>query len=55
MRSYTMKLPSPLRLLAAVSLAGASLFAQAADVTIAYQTTTRSSHPRVTPIALRKL
>ena len=31
--------PSPLRLLAALSLAGASLFAQAADVTIAYQTT----------------
>lgn len=34
-----MKLLTPLRLLAALSLAGASLFAQAADVTIAYQTT----------------
>lgn len=34
-----MKLHVPLRLLAALSLAGASLFAQAADVTIAYQTT----------------
>jgi len=34
-----LKLHSPLRLLAALSLAGASLFAQAADVTIAYQTT----------------
>ena len=36
-----MKLHSPLRLLAALSLAGASFFAQAAstDVTVAYQTT----------------
>ncbi len=34
-----MKLLTPLRLLAALSLAGASLFAQAADVTVAYQTT----------------
>ncbi|WP_323166369.1 glycine betaine ABC transporter substrate-binding protein, partial [Pseudomonas bubulae] len=34
-----MKLLTPLRLLAALSLAGASLVAQAADVTIAYQTT----------------
>lgn len=34
-----MKLLTPLRFLAALSLAGASLFAQAADVTIAYQTT----------------
>ncbi|AZC47903.1 MULTISPECIES: taurine ABC transporter substrate-binding protein [Pseudomonas] len=34
-----MKLHFPLRLLAAVSLATASFFAQAADVTVAYQTT----------------
>ena len=34
-----MKLTSPLRLLAAVSLATASFFAQAADFTVAYQTT----------------
>ena len=34
-----MKLNSPLRLLAAASLAAASFFAQAADVTVAYQTT----------------
>jgi len=34
-----MKLHLPLRLLAAVSLATASFFAQAADVTVAYQTT----------------
>ncbi|MGY1451195.1 taurine ABC transporter substrate-binding protein [Pseudomonas chlororaphis] len=34
-----MKMHFPLRLLAAVSLATASLFAQAADVTVAYQTT----------------
>ncbi|MCE4056043.1 taurine ABC transporter substrate-binding protein [Pseudomonas sp. Au-Pse12] len=34
-----MKLHFPLRLLAAASLAAASLFAQAADVTVAYQTT----------------
>ncbi|MGY2292437.1 taurine ABC transporter substrate-binding protein [Pseudomonas sp. SDO528_S397] len=34
-----MKLHFPLRLLAALSLAGASLFAQAADFTVAYQTT----------------
>ena len=35
-----MKLHSPLRLLAALSLAGASFFAQAAtEVTVAYQTT----------------
>lgn len=34
-----MKLPFPLRLLAAVSLATASLFVQAADLTVAYQTT----------------
>jgi len=35
-----MKLKTPLRLLAALSLAGASFFAQAAnDVTVAYQTT----------------
>ncbi len=34
-----MKSNSPLRLLAALSLAGASLFAQAADFTVAYQTT----------------
>ncbi|MGV8887141.1 MAG: taurine ABC transporter substrate-binding protein [Pseudomonas sp.] len=34
-----MKLTSPLRLLAAASLAAVSFFAQAADVTVAYQTT----------------
>ena len=34
-----MKLHFPLRLLAAASLAAASFFAQAADVTVAYQTT----------------
>ena len=34
-----MNLPSPLRLLAALTLAGASFFTQAADLTVAYQTT----------------
>ncbi|MDB5982040.1 MAG: Taurine-binding periplasmic protein TauA [Pseudomonas sp.] len=34
-----MKLHTPLRLLAALSLAGAAFFAQAADFTVAYQTT----------------
>ena len=34
-----MKLTFPLRLLAAASLATASFFAQAADFTVAYQTT----------------
>ena len=34
-----MKLTSPLRLLAAAFLASASVLAQAADVTVAYQTT----------------
>ena len=34
-----MKLTFPLRLLAAASLAAVSFFAQAADVTVAYQTT----------------
>jgi len=34
-----MKLPNPLRLLAALSLAGSALIAQAADFTVAYQTT----------------
>ncbi len=34
-----MKLHAPLRLLAALSLAGTSWFAQAADVTVVYRST----------------